>query len=55
VLQAENMLALNWDLAQKQPFKDQPTGYNLMGRCMVRPSTCPKKKPKAEPPTSMQI
>jgi hypothetical protein len=36
VLQAENMLALNWDLAQKQPFKAQPTGYNLMGRCMVR-------------------
>ena len=36
VLQAEQMLALNWGLVQKQPCKDQPSGDNLMGRCMVR-------------------
>lgn len=36
VLLAEKMLAINWDLIQKEPWKDTPKAYNVMGRCMTR-------------------
>ena len=36
ILQAETMLAMNWNLVQKQPWKDSPKAYSLQGRCMVR-------------------